>query len=307
MNTMDIDSLDLNLLKVFEALHDEGSATRAAVRLNLSQSAVSAALGRLRRMYGDQLFTRTGRGLVPTLRSNELKPLIAEGLDKCRQSLHLRSQAGSSYLGRAIVLGLSDDFEIAFGRALIEETQTAAPGLRLAFRQTHSGLVADMLQSRAIDLALVSGGISSRTFGRETVGHGQYACLVDPQSVPSSSWRLSVAEFTRRDHILISSGGFVGVVDEVLASAGRRRRVVASTTHFSALPFLLRGSDAVATMPRHAAMAIASHTELRLLKCPVQMPRYGVELAWRSDALRDAAVKAVRTAALEVVGRYDWH
>ncbi len=59
---MNINSTDLNLLKVFEALHDEGSASRAALQLGLTQSAVSAALNRLRAMYGDQLFVRTGRG-----------------------------------------------------------------------------------------------------------------------------------------------------------------------------------------------------------------------------------------------------
>lgn len=75
MKAVDIESFDLNLLRVFEALYQEGSATRAAVRLNLGQSAVSAALGRLRAMYGDPLFTRTGRGLTATQRAHELSPL----------------------------------------------------------------------------------------------------------------------------------------------------------------------------------------------------------------------------------------
>ena len=86
---------------------------------------------------------------------------------------------------RAIALGMSDDFEIAFGRAIIQATRLAAPGLQLIFRQTYSAVVGDMLQGRALDLALVSGGISSRTFGRETVAQGRYACLVDARSAPS--------------------------------------------------------------------------------------------------------------------------
>jgi hypothetical protein len=67
MNQMNIAAVDLNLLKVFEALHEESSASRAALRLGVTQSAVSAALRRLREVYGDQLFVRTGRGLAPTL------------------------------------------------------------------------------------------------------------------------------------------------------------------------------------------------------------------------------------------------
>src|SRR3546814_6005868 len=87
MSLMNIVDVDLNLLKTFEALHDESSASRAALRLGVTQSAISAALRRLRNMYDDQLFVRTGRGLAPTLRANQLKPVISDALNKCRQSL----------------------------------------------------------------------------------------------------------------------------------------------------------------------------------------------------------------------------
>lgn len=146
MTMIDISAVDLNILKVFEALYEEGGATRAGVRLGLTQSAVSAALARLRKTYGDQLFTRTGRGLVPTLRAQELKPLISEGLNKCRQSLSMSGSGGNDFHGRSIVVGLSDDFEVAFGRLFIDAVAARAPGLRLAFRQTHSLVVGNMLQ-----------------------------------------------------------------------------------------------------------------------------------------------------------------
>ena len=86
---------DLNLLKVFEAIYDEGGAR--AVRLGVTQSAVSAALARLRALYGDPLFTRTGRGLAPSLRARELRPVIGEALDKCRQSLALARPAARAW------------------------------------------------------------------------------------------------------------------------------------------------------------------------------------------------------------------
>ena len=81
MNQIDIESTDLNLLKVFEAIYDEGGAGRAALRLGVTQSAVSAALARLRVLYADPLFVRTGRGLSPSLRARELRPIIGEGRD----------------------------------------------------------------------------------------------------------------------------------------------------------------------------------------------------------------------------------
>jgi DNA-binding transcriptional LysR family regulator len=118
MNPINISAMDLNLLKVFEALYEEGGASRAAVRLGLTQSSVSAALARLRALYEDPLFLRRGRGLAPSPRADELKPILSEALDRCRQSLLLAADPGER-VKRMIAIGLSDDFEMAIGRAVV--------------------------------------------------------------------------------------------------------------------------------------------------------------------------------------------
>ncbi|WP_049055259.1 LysR substrate-binding domain-containing protein, partial [Achromobacter xylosoxidans] len=282
MNQIDIESTDLNLLKVFEAIYDEGGAGRAALRLGVTQSAVSASLARLRTLYADPLFVRTGRGLSPSLRARELRPIIGEALDKCRQSLSLARPGPAGFAGRSVTLGLSDDFEIALGREAIAALAEAAPGLRLIFRQTHSRLAADMLMARDVDLVIASGGLTAPALQRVTVGQGDYACLVDPASLAPGQDALSVEDFTGRAHVLVSSGGFIGVVDEVLHAQGLTRRVLAATTHFAALAFLLRGGDALATLPTHAARGLAAVSGLRLLPCPVAMPGYAIEMGWRA-------------------------
>ncbi|NVZ98703.1 LysR family transcriptional regulator [Pseudomonas sp. D6002] len=293
---MNIANVDLNLLKTFEALHDETSASRAALRLGVTQSAISAALRRLRDVYGDQLFVRTGRGLAPTLRANQLKPVISEALDRCRQSLAMVDPQGNHYQGRSVVVGLSDDFEIAYGRRLIEEIARRAPKLRLMFRQTHSQIVADALLDRSLDLAITAGGFAERRLSRQVLGEGHYACLVDPDSLAPGQQAIDLDEFVRREHVLVSSGGFIGITDEGLAAQGLSRHVGASTTHFAALPFLLKGSQAVATIPGHAAQAIAQMTGLRELPCPLALPRYPVELGWRTQAQLDPLLLKVREA-----------
>jgi len=290
---MNIKNTDLNLLKVFEALHEEGSASRAALQLGLTQSAISAALKRLRTLYGDPLFVRTGRGLAPTLLANQLKPVIADALGKFRQSLSMVT-AQEHYQGRSVSIGLSDDFEIAFGKTLIGYMAERARHLRLIFRQTHSQIVSEELIERRFDLAICSGGLSGRQLGRQLLGEGRYACLLDGNSLPEQQDQLGLEAYLMRGHILISSGGFIGIVDEALAAQGLTRQVIASTSHFAALPYLIKGSDAVATMPEHAARTIAAHTGLRMLPCPVALPRYPVELGWRSSAQQDAAVHMVK-------------
>ncbi len=293
---MNIVDIDLNLLKVFEALHDESSASRAALRLGVTQSAVSAALRRLREVYGDQLFVRTGRGLAPTLQANQLKPVISDALNKCRQSLAMLDPAANQYEGRSVAIGLSDDFEIAYGRRLIEEIALRAPKLRLIFRQTHSQIVARALMERSIDLAITAGGFAERLLSRQVLGEGGYACLVDPASLAPGQQQIALQEFVEREHILVSSGGFIGITDEGLAAVGLSRRVCASTTHFAALPFLLKGSQAVATIPAHAAASIAALSGLALLPCPLALPRYPVELGWRTSTQIDPVLVKVREA-----------
>nr|WP_189657458.1 LysR substrate-binding domain-containing protein [Pseudomonas peradeniyensis] len=297
---MNIIDIDLNLLKVFEALHDEGGASRAALRLGLTQSAVSAALRRLRQVYDDPLFVRTGRGLSPTQRANQLKPLISEALGKCRQSLALLDPQASRFNGRSLSLGLSDDFEIAYGQALVEAVRRHAPGLRLIFRQTHSQIVAQGLLERSLDLALTSGGFAERLLSRVVLGEGDYLCLLDPTSLAPGQTSLSLEQFVEREQILVSSGGFVGIVDEALAVLGKGRKVCAATSHFAALGYLLKGSGYLATLPGHAATAIARATGLQALPCPLPLPRYPVELGWRTSGPQDPLVERVRAAVLEV-------
>jgi DNA-binding transcriptional LysR family regulator len=247
-------------------------------------------------LYGDQLFVRTGRGLAPTLRANQLKPVVSEALNKCRQSLAMVDPTVGHYEGRSVTVGLSDDFEIAYGRRLIEEIALRAPKLRLIFRQTHSQIVAHALMERSIDLAITAGGFAERMLSRQVLGEGGYLCLVDPGSLADGQHEIDLDEFVRREHILVSSQGFIGITDEGLAGLGLSRQVCASTTHFAALPYLLKGSQAVATIPAHAARSIAAITGLMLLPCPLALPRYPIELGWRTSTQLDPVVLKVREA-----------
>lgn len=164
MNAVNIEAMDLNLLKVFEALYEEGGASRAAIRLGLTQSAVSAAIGRLRRVYGDPLFERAGRGTRPTARAQELKPVVGEALNHCRKSLSMVAPGGNVFHERTISIGLSDDYEIAVGRRFVGRLAETAPGIRLLFRQTHSQKAVEMLVDRSVDLIVAAGGRGSQNF-----------------------------------------------------------------------------------------------------------------------------------------------
>ncbi|MDQ0704709.1 LysR family transcriptional activator of mexEF-oprN operon [Pseudomonas sp. W3I7] len=294
MNSIDINEIDLNLLKVFEALIEEGGASRAAIRLGVTQPAVSSALARLRHVYADALFERTGRGLRPTVKARELTPLVNDALSRCRQALSL--SIGSPHIeGRTIAIGVSDDVEIALGQSLLSMANERLPGLRLVFRQTHSGLVQDMLMGQQVDIAISAGGLSSPLITRQRLGEGNYLCITAQANTPPAT----PEAYARSPHLLVSSGGFVGIVDEGLAAVGLTRTFKVSTSHFAAVPFLLCGSDLLTTVPTHAARAMEKISPLKTFACPVPMPSYELAIGTRVGSKHDNALKVVKDLIVE--------
>ncbi|MEG2734322.1 MAG: LysR family transcriptional regulator [Hafnia sp.] len=294
MNNTNIESIDLNLMKVFEALFEEGSATRAAIRLGLTQSAVSASLSKLRVIYHDPLFVRTGRGLKPTPRSNELAPLIESALSQCRLVASYATSK-SHFEGRTVTIGLSDDFEIALGKQILYKINQLLIGVHVIFRQTHSRIVQDMLLSHQIDLAITAGGIASHLIQTYRLGKGNYLCVTDKNNVIPKN----VKQYAEYPHLLVSSGGFVGVVDEALKSVGLKRKVVVSTSHFSAVPFLLSNSYMLTTIPSHAALAITELTDIRAFPPPTKMPSYEIMIGNRIGGKHDYVLDTIKQLVID--------
>lgn len=285
MSKFNINTADLNLLRTFVIVYEEKSATLAAQRLNLTQSAISLSLRKLRDAYEDILFTRTGRGLEPTLLSHQIYPLAKDALDQFGASLTLHEKKKATYMGRVITIGLSDDFEISLGQRLIEIAEEVPNCTRLHFRQSNSHVVAEMLLSRSIDLAITAGGFAHDGISFTNLGEDSYGCLVDPAIFDSDVMDLQT--LLSHEHIMVSSSGFFGVVDDVLVSRGLRRTVGASTSHFAAIPYLLTGTNRISIMPAHAAKFIAKTTKLKYYPAPIEFPSFPVGLAWRNFSRSD--------------------
>ncbi|OAT39478.1 LysR family transcriptional regulator [Proteus myxofaciens] len=294
MNNTNIESIDLNLMKVFEALFEEGSATRASIRLGLTQSAVSASLSKLRIIFHDPLFERTGRGLKPSPRANELAPVIESALSQCRLVVAYAAPK-DNFEGRTITIGLSDDYEISIGKQLLDTINNALPGIHVIYRQTHSRIVQDMLLRHQIDLAITAGGMASHLIKMHRLGKGNYLCITDKQNpLPRS-----IKQYADYPHLLVSSGGFVGVVDEALKPLGLKRKIKISTTHFSAVPFLLLNNYLLTTIPSHAALAIANLTGMTLFEPPANMPSYELMIGNRIGGKHDDVIDKIKQLIIE--------
>lgn len=298
---------DLNLLRVFEALFDEGSASQAALRLNVSQSAVSQRLKELRAVFGDPLFKNTGRGMTPTARAVALMPHVIESLNKCRDCFELFKTASTETASRQFVIGMSDDFELTAGSALLEAFSARLPGIRVMFRQTNTKLVKDMLLARDLDIAVTAGGFNSLSLTRRVIASLPDAVIVCRSSLRADQTGFTVDDVCSRPHLLVQAGGFVGTTDSLLHQMGRRRVIRAVTSHFAAIPFLIRGTPLIVNAPVHVARSLcAACPDLCWFPQPLDVNRPSVQAGWRTPAAEDPLFDQAKELVIEVLQGIRW-
>src|SRR5689334_24516284 len=154
MAGMDPERLDLNLLRIFAALAAERHVTRAAVRLGLTQSAVSNALRRLRAAFGDELFQRSPAGMEPTALARELEGPVGAALDAVRAAAALNRPFDPATARDDLTVGMSDYAELVLGPPLIAQLAGTAPGLSLTVRHVDREVALDLLDQDRAQLAV---------------------------------------------------------------------------------------------------------------------------------------------------------
>lgn len=302
---MDIRSLDLNLLFALDALLAERNVTRAAARLHLSQSAMSAALARLRQAFGDPLLVRTARGMLPTARGGELAVPVRQVLEEVERLLRAGTRFDPRAAEETFRIAASDYVEFAILPQLVDYLEYHAPACRLAVRAMDFTTVGHQLERGDVDLAVLNvlaapPGVRSRPLYTE-----RFVCVVraDHPVVERRAARnaamtepLELEDFCALDHVLVSPRGasFTAQADEVLAAAGRRRNVRLSVPHFLLVPEILARSDMIAVLPERLARGYP--TRLAVMEMPIEMPPFTIAAVWHERSHRDPAQAWLREA-----------
>ncbi|GAA3839757.1 LysR substrate-binding domain-containing protein [Streptomyces coacervatus] len=273
------------LLVVFAALMRERSVTRAATALHLSQGAAGAALGRLRKLFDDELFTRTRTGIEPTPRAVELARRIEPALGLIHGAVTDQDRFDPATAKCTFTLGMSDDLEAVLLPRLPAATADL-PGIRIAVRQATRNTVAGMVDRGEIDFGIATApahGPDHRTRTLFTSGHSR---LFNPRLLPLAT-PLGLEDFLAHPHLLISYDGRRGIVDDLLQARGLDRRVIASTTHFGGAALHLATVPVLAMAPAHAATVYADALGLTVAEPPLPMPEYVVSAIWHAAATDD--------------------
>jgi DNA-binding transcriptional LysR family regulator len=288
---------DLNLLVTLDVLLKEGSVARAARRLQLSPSAMSRALARLRRTTGDPLLVRAGRGLVPTRRALELRERVAQVVQDAEATLRPVDKFDLRWLVRTFVLRTSEGFAENFGPALIARVNEEAPGVRLRFVQK---ITKDSTPLREGIVDLETGVVGTRTgpeIRAQALFRDRFIGVVRMGHVLSQG-RVTLRRYASGRHILASRRGLArGPIDEALKAVELEREVVAIVDGFATALALARNSDLIASVPeRHTGKL---RTGMHSFPLPVSMPEITISLLWHPRMDADPAHRWLRRCVRE--------
>jgi DNA-binding transcriptional LysR family regulator len=293
---MNFHALDLNLLRVLEALLETGSTVRAGERVGLSQPAVSAALSRLRHALGDPLLVRQGQGLVPTDYARGLAGPLREALDRLRDVLAGPEdfEPGTAELTFRIS-GSEAQADLLMPR-LAAKLAEAAPGIRLQLVELGARAQLQRLEQDEADVAILpeaplpSWAEGARLFESTLAmiaraGHPHLGDVAPGGDVPLDL-------FCALRHALASPDGRPrGMADAALERMGRARNVVMTLPNFSGVVRVVEVSDLVALVPRRAARAAVTRGSVATFVPPVDLPAVPIGMVWHR---RNAAAPAHR-------------
>lgn len=289
--------LDLNLLRVFAVVAEEGSLTRAASRLYVTQPAVSAAMRRLASFLGCELFARQGRGVVLTSRGTEIANAARAYLGPLVSATIAGPAFDPATSSATIRLGLADALDGVLLPALLAALRREAPGMQLVVHPVQFRTVEDALLSNKVDLAISVADELPRSIMRQTLlphspKGGDFTCLFDPRFAKLPKV-LSEREYFAREHVAVSYAGDArGIVEDRL---GKVRRVRVAVASFSSVADIVDGSPLLATVPCSLAQHIVdTRPHLRMLPLPFAFEGASLELLWLRVTDDDAGGRFIR-------------
>lgn len=299
-------TLDLNLLRVFDAVMTEQNLTRAASRLAMTQPAVSNALRRLRDALGDELLIRTAHGVKPTPRAEQLWPSVRHALSELEEAIAPEQNFDIATAQSTFRLAMADATAALWLPALVRSIEREAPNLTIRMMPLTTREPRPALLRGDIDLAvgffpgvsaqLAGGqqGISVSPIRHEQLYSGSYVCVMR-KTHPLAKEELTLDAYCAARHLLVSfSGRANGLADEALARLGRKRRILLTVNQFFTAGRVVATSDLITVLPRHLVASTGIIGSLVIKDLPFPLPSVHVDMLWHERDTRNPAHKWLR-------------
>jgi DNA-binding transcriptional LysR family regulator len=287
---MHISRVDLNLFIVFEAIFAEGSLTRASLKMNLTQPAISHALGRLRQLFDDPLFERQGHVMVPTPLARSIIEPVRQALRGFEVTLNGVERFDPASSERTFSVALRDVLEASVLPPLMAGMAHSAPSvglnaLQVGRRELESELAAGTLDA-AIDILLpLSSDVRHTRLLRDNT-----VVLVRRGHPLVRDGALDMESYLQLEHIMASSRRRgPGLEDFELSRMGLQRRIRLRCQHYFAACRVVSQTDLALTIPERLAQVVNGQFDNQILPFPLAMPSLDIYLYWHANVDNDPA------------------
>jgi len=295
---MNLRGIDLNLLPIFEAIYTERSLTRASEVLHVTQPALSNALVRLRRAFGDPLFIRSGRGMTPTTEAEQLIGPVRDAMARLRAGLDRGQGFDPKSSERAFNIAAGEVATSALAPTLANSLLVEAPRVRFFFHQTDRAAIALELAARRLDFAIDIAALAQPDLESRPFLEDPYVCVLR-RGHPSARRRLTLDLLLRLTHIAVSSrrGGRT-VVDLALNRIGERLRPVMRFPHYAPAFHVVTTTDFALIAP----LSLARIHDVVIRPLPLEGLNLTLYLHWRRDTDKDPATVWARGHLVAALG-----
>lgn len=290
------DPLDTFLLRVLETLIVERSVSRAAMKLNQSQPAISAVLKRLREMFGDPLLAREKGQMIPTARALELVVSARVILAETARMMEEPSDYVPATSQREFRIGVADFLIATFVGEVVEHMRREAPLTRLSLIPLGRELDYETaLADGELDLVISNWHNPPPQLHLSILLEDDVVCLVGKNNPLSDN--MSQTDYLNAAHIVPQpySNAHRGVIDSYLASRRLTRNAIITLPFFSMAPYLLVNSDLVFTTSRHFANYYENFLPLKTVEAPIAFPEMRFYQLWHERTHRSSAHEWLRS------------
>jgi len=299
MNAMHIDTIDLNLLRLFDAVYRARSVSRAAESLGLTQPAASHGLGRLRLLLKDALFTRAPGGVAPTPRAERLAQAVHAALGTLEEALHETDRFEPSASRKTFRIHMSDIGEGRFLPSLMARLGEIAPGVRLQTLPMAPAEIAPSLDSGRIDFAF--GFLPKvRDTQRAHLLKDRYIVLLregHPFVRGRRGGQALLEALQKLEYVAVRSHA---ETLRILHLMNLEDRIRLTAEHFMVLPAIVRATDLAVVMPRNIARGFAEEGGYAIVEPAFPLRDFTVSLHWSRRFEADPANRWLRQVIQEL-------
>lgn len=307
---MNFATLDLNLLRILDAILREGSTTKAGERLGLSQSAVSNALNRLRHSLDDTLFVRHGNQLVPTDFAASIKDGLSEELNRLEGLLTPPDDFDPLQAQGNFKISASDFFAELLMPPLADHLSRAAPGVTAQLVDLVPYNYAESLDRYQADIALIPDMPLPEWINREPLFRSSFSVIGRATNAALSSFQsggeMSLETFCELSHVLFSPEGKMSAMgDAALAKVGRKRQVAMTLPVFSGVCRAVSESDLIALVPTQLAQNVSTGFDLKYFKPPFEIVPALIIAIWHKRSDENPMAKWMRQQIFDLMKPLD--